>query len=200
MSAPKWLGLALVVALAACNGDDKDGTDTSGTSYTFECEVPDPYDLGDPMDTIVGHEADCEDGAYYNPDVPTATSYFIGEFHWDECGTVFGKEIWVLYPNDTWSDLGGRECQVVWRASGVKEERVSIGNYSLNLSMVVDEDATTCADIKDFEYEQAFTIVYDVVVQGSDSTVYFTSGTKLGEGSVNNNHVTYVSGVNCKLF
>ncbi|MCA9489545.1 MAG: hypothetical protein KC621_06465 [Myxococcales bacterium] len=200
MSASRWMALASAMALAACNGSDKDGTDGTDTSYTFECEVPDAYDLGDPMDAVDGHEHDCEDAVYYNPDVPTATSYFIGEFHFDECGTVFGKETWVLYPNQTWSDLGGHECQVVWRASGVKEERVAIGNYSLNLSMVIDEAETTCSDIKDFEYEETFTIVYDVVVQGGDSAVYFTSGTKLGEGRVNNNHVTYVSGVNCKLF
>lgn len=199
MSAPRWLGLALVTALAACNGDDKGATDGS-TSYTFECEVLDPYDLDDPMDEIVGHEADCEEGAYYNPDIPTATSYFVGEFHFDECGTVYGKETWILYPNDKWTELGGQQCQVVWSASGTKEERVALGNYSLNLSMVVNEAETTCSAIDDFEYDETFAVVYDVVVQGGDSAVYFVSGTKLGEGEVNASHVTYVSDVNCKLF
>lgn len=192
----RWLVLA--VALAACKG--KDGGPTDDTTYPFECEVVDPYDLPDPWATVEGHEHDCEDQPLYDPDVPTATSYFVGEFHFDECGTVYGKETWVLYPNQRWLDTGGKQCQVVWSVTGTKEERVTIGNYSLNLGMTVDEAASDCTDIPYFDYEDVFAVVYDVAVQGDASTVYFTSGTVLGEGTANNNHVTYVSGMNCKLF
>ncbi len=194
----RW-GAAL--ALAACNGKDA-GETTDGTSYEFECEVSEPDDLGDPFAPIEGHERDCEDGAYYNPAVPTATTYFVGEFHMDDCGNVQGRETWVLHPNETWRNLGGKQCQVVWAVAGLREERVTVGNYSLNLTMVVDEAESDCDDIPDFEetYEQTFSVTYDVADAGGASTVYFLSGEVLGTGEANANHVTYTSGVNCKLF
>lgn len=190
-----------VVALAACNGKDA-GTTTDGTSYSFECEVSEPADLGDPFDPIDGEEHACEDAVYYNPDVPTATTYYVGEFHMDDCGTVMGRETWVLYPNDTWAELGGEQCRIVWAVSGLREDRVTIGNYSLNLTMTEIEDESDCDDIPDFQdlYDPTFSVTYDVATAGDASTFYFMSGTVLGTGEANANHVTYTSEVNCKLF
>lgn len=192
--------LLLCLSVVAC----KNGGSTDGTTYDFECEVGEPYDLADPFAALDGIEHQCESAVYYNPDVPTATSYFVGEFHSDDCGNVLGRETWVLYANPEWISRGGGDCRVVWDVIGSRAEAVNAGDYSISFSAAVNVAETTCLEDL-YEAEMTFDQSYDVQVDATGgSTIYWVGGQLdgqvLGRGNGNDNHVTYVSDVNCKLF
>lgn len=192
--------LSLLLLLVACKG----GGATDGTDYTFACEVSEPYDLPDPLSELSGVEHVCEDAAYYDPDVPTATSYFLGEFHLDDCGNLRGSETWILFANARWAETGGGDCRVVWDLTGARGEPQGVGDYSVSFTATVDPGRTDCAEDL-WEDEVTFDQTYDVRVdEAGASTVYWVGGaldgTVLGTGAGNGNHFTWVSDVSCKLF
>lgn len=207
MRATLWLGLSLVVA---CNKDkgagDDDDDDTTTLPYTFDCPVSERYDLADPFDAIEGIEHDCETRPEYIDSVPTATSFFVGEFHYDDCGNLHGQEHWILYANPRWVELGGHDCEVVYDVDGAATPAGG-DDVTLELSAVLNAPGTTCDDIVNGagEYfmdfvDPTFTVSYDVAVVGSEATFFFTGGSELGRGEANANHSNYVTDVQCKLF
>src|SRR5688572_27703047 len=110
----------VAVAALACNADGKDGGDGGDgveTDYAFECDVTEAYDLPDPFAGIAGREHACE-GTLYFDELPAATGYFVGEFHFDDCGNLKGTETWRLYANDLWLENGGADCFFVWNLDG----------------------------------------------------------------------------------
>lgn len=203
----RWLGGALL--LVGCHGGDKDGTPTDGTTpYTFDCEVSQKDDLDDPFAGIEGREHACEDAPQYVPSVPWATTYFVGEFHYDDCGNLRGKETWVLYANETWSENGGHDCQVVWDVDGTATPD-SGDDLTLQVAAVLNAAETTCGDIVNGAGENfldprfvdaTYNESYQLARVGDAATFFFTGGAEFGRGQANDNHSTYLSDMNCKAF
>ena len=185
--------------VAACSGGGGGDGGTIPTDYTFECEVGEPYDLPDIYASTDGREHECEGQPQYIPELGTATAFFLGEFHWDDCGNLQGRETWILWSDQRLVELGLDDCQVVWKVTGEKGAPVTQGDYSLSFVANVDPSATTCPEDMLF-YESTFNITYDVYDAGGATTFHFAqSGTLLGQGTGNANHATYVSGLNCEL-
>jgi hypothetical protein len=205
------LGWTLAV-LVACNRNDKDAVgdddddDDDDTSYTFDCAVSEPYDLPDPFAPIEGNEHACEDAQYYNPALAVASAYFVGEFHYDDCGNVRGQETWLLYANPRWVELGGHDCQVVWRLDGTATPGAG-DDLILDIAAVVDSAATTCGDIVNGAGENFMDFVdasynesYQLSRVGGDATFFFTGGAEFGRGKANANHSNYASSLQCPTF
>jgi hypothetical protein len=200
--------LGCLLALVACDGggDKDDGPTGDSTPYTFDCDVSEPRDLADPFLELVGREHACEDAPQYVPSVPWATSYFVGEFHYDDCGNLRGTETWVLYANPTWEDLGGHDCRVVWNVDGLATSNGG-DDLTLQVAAVVDSAETTCGDIVNGAGENFMDFVdasynesYQLSRIGRDATFFFTGGQEFGRGEANDNHSTYVSDMQCNAF
>lgn len=200
---------ALVVGwvLWGCRDREEPGT-TPETPYTFDCEVSEADDLGDPFAGIVGNEHACEEAPMYVPSVPWATSYFVGTFHYDDCGNLRGKETWVLYANDTWEDLGGHDCRVVWDVDGTALPSGG-DDLLLEVDAVMNSAETTCGDIENGAGEQfldedfvppTYQEAYQLSRIGREATFFFQGGDEFGRGEANDNHSTYLSERNCMAF
>ena len=198
-----------ILLLCACTSggnsvvDSADPTDTNAQptppGYTFECELGERDDLPDIFAETSGREHECEGQPYYIPELGTATAFFLGEFHWDDCGNLQGREYWKLWSDDRLVELGLDDCQVVWKVTGEKGPPVTQGTYSLAFAANVVTSETTCPDSMLY-YPGSFTVTYDVFEAGGATTFYFAdSGTLLGQGWGNDNHATYVSDLNCEL-
>lgn len=200
----------VVATLAACTGDgkggDHTGVDDPLTSYTFDCAVSEPYTLADPFDGLAGNEYACEDQPYYNPNVPYSTTYFVGEFHYDDCGNLRGKETVLFHANQTWVDLGGHDCRIVYSIDGLATPSGG-GGATLDIAGVVDAAETTCGDIQNSYgeefldgFEASFNVQYEVSTIGGEATFFFPSGDELGRGEANANHSNYLSAFQCMAF
>jgi hypothetical protein len=206
----------VAVATLACNAGKDAGSDADGdgvpTDYTFECDVSEADDLPDPTDGITGQEHTCEDQPAY-VEVSGATAFYVGEFHFDDCGNVKGTETWLLYANPTWVENGGQDCVVVWDLDGTKVDRVNKGDYSFDFAATIDLEATTCDEVDGgysdgedlYAGSENFTMQYDVQVDGDRAQVFWANGGSLdqqllGEGAANGNHVTYLTDFTCPFF
>ena len=205
----QWMGLALL----GCGGSATDGggQDASGDDDDDAgCSVAASDDLPDLTQELNGIDHACEDMPYYIPEVPTATTWYIGDLVIDDCGEVTGTEIAYLFPNPRWVELGGYECIVTWNITGSVVSSFNLGNYGLALDANVDPFNSTCPEDA---YEQSFysgfevmALNYDIVESENGSlTLHFGDGSRVGEelaqGYSNANHLTYrTSDAQCALF
>jgi hypothetical protein len=201
------------VALFACGGGEKDnsGTNTPGDDDDDSgCPVTEPDNLPDLTLELSGIDHQCEDQPQYIPDVPTATTWYIGDLEIDDCGEVTGTEIAYLYPNPKWEELDGFACIVTWDITGSIVDAFNVGTYGLQLEATVDPFNSTCPeDDNELTFYSGFEFMnlnYDVS-ESSDGTLtlHFGEGQRVGEevaqGHFNANHVTYrTSSVQCALF
>jgi hypothetical protein len=199
--------------LLACGGGDADkpGTSTSGDDDDDNgCAVTDPDTLPDLTLELAGIDHQCEDQPQYNPDVPTATIWYVGDLEIDDCGDITGTEIAYLYPNPRWEELDGFACVVTWNLTGSVGDAFNVGNYGLQLEASVDPFNSTCPeDDNELTFYSGFEFMnlnYDVVESGDGTlSVHFGEGQRAGEevalGHFNANHITYrTSSVQCALF
>lgn len=200
-----WIWL-LALGIAACDGAGNGEGDTDDDTDTTGPDGPGLDGLPDLFATLAGRTHACEDQPLYNPDVPTATTYWIGEFTFDSEGVVFGTETWVQYANPRWIEVGGHDCQIVWSVGGYKDERVNRGHYSLHLQGTVDLSKTDCptdaAGTTIYEGTETFTVVYDVTTleDGTAEFHFAATGTALATGYHNANAVNYITGMKCNLY
>ena len=156
--------------------------------------------LTDPTAQLAGIEHACEDAALYNPDIATATSYFVGDFTIADDGTVSGQEKWLLYANPRWLEVGGGDCQVVWNAVGEVGDPANVGDLNIDLSYSLHNGSTDCPrDL--YAGSENMRQDYDISTRACASTWFFSqSGTELGSGGYSGSRITYVSGLDCLLF
>jgi len=197
--------------LLACNGSGGDDTQNGGDDDDDAgCSVTEANDLDDLTSELAGIDHECEDQPYYMPDIPTATTWYIGELIIDDCGDVSGTEIAYLYPNPKWVELDGYECVVTWNITGSLRDPFNTGDYGLDLEANVDGFNSTCPeDVNGNTFYSGFEFLeldYDVVQDGQGGiSVLFVGGQRAGEematGQDNPNHVTYrTSTPQCALF
>ena len=151
-------------------------------------------------------KTDCDTALYWdNPGAHMATSYYAGNFYEDQ-GSVFGNEFWLLYPNDAFADIGFTECMVVWDVAGtITDSGQSGASYAMSIQASVDEEQTTCPvnweDIPIYVGFESLTENYNIIEtpQGGVS-LSFDSGTQFASGRQLDNGIQWLSVKDCKIF
>ncbi len=184
----------LWVALALLGCDNGMGLDTSLNKPGDSCVVHDP------VESLAGIEHACEQADLYDPNIATATSYFLGDFTINADDSVEGLETWVLYANPRWIEEGGGDCQIVWDAEGVVGKPVNKGDINIALEYSINTNRTDCPEAI-YRGSETFEQDYDIVTRNCESKWFFPdTGTKLGDGGFKDVRVTYASGLDCLLF
>jgi hypothetical protein len=153
---------------------------------------PDPFGSLD-----VDH---CQQAENYDPNVASATTYYVGEFTLDDNG-VAGTETWVLYANDTWAQtLGAPKCEAVWEMSGAKAAPVSCDICDFSVEFSATLSSSNCPPGVT-SGKESFNVQYDVWLMGSGvAKVYFAeSGNELGAWHWNDDGFSYVTDPACEL-
>lgn len=178
------------------SGDTAASGDTAETGDTGSGEGLDdlPDLLGD-LDTT-----SCENAPGYQ-ELAGATSYFVGGFSRD--GDIWtGTETWLLFATSEWVAEGGADCQVVWDISGSTAAPDACAGcaFAVSFSASLDASLTDCsADL--YAGDETYSASYDVLVNGSIATVYFSStGDELGVGYANGGAFSYLTAPQCRWF
>lgn len=199
------LGFALITAAATIGCSDgiggKDDVDPDIEIPTLE--IPDPGDVPSDVSALMGDADECSDSPFWG-EANMATTFFGGEFILGESSFV-GAEYWVLYFNPTMTNNGYHDCAVRWEVAGTIDEPVRTGTYSMTLSAQVDLSYINCEpDVSGQPMhvgEESYLVTYDILeLDNGTVRIYYTSGTQLGEGKIENGRLIYASKKNCKAF
>jgi hypothetical protein len=202
-----WWWFALF-GMVGCSGDGSgDGTtqlqdDDDDVGDDDDDDGPWPGGTGLPsvFDLMRDDAHYCESQAAYNPSVPTSSTHWFGEYHYDANGVVTGYEIAMLYANEKLaSDWGGvTDCVVVWEAEGEVDEAVVGGtDLGLAVNLVIDVVQTTC-DPNPFE-DDVGAVHYNVAITGESSIWYFDSQTEFAAGYGDDDYASWFYD-SCQLF
>ncbi|MCB9684124.1 MAG: hypothetical protein H6738_00755 [Alphaproteobacteria bacterium] len=173
------------------------GTPHTGTPHTGTAGgIPDPRPDMVP-DT-------CFQGAFYNPNVPTATGYWYGDFTVDLQNNVHGVEVLQLFFNPRGvQQFGMQECVAVWATTGTTTPTgVCSGcTTALDLDMALDIGPTNCPAVV-YATDMFYTVKYDVnaAVNGESTFTFWSSGNYLGRWYWEDTRYTYLSDNVCRTF
>lgn len=153
---------------------------------------------------LAGQEDACSSSPYWDdPQVTIATGFYAGNYEW-RGDDLYGNEFWFLWPDPQLEETGFHACVVVWDILGNRADAVGAGDYSIDISALLDEDQTDCAPNSEgvhvYEGEESFTVTYDVAEAGGNAQVFFTSGDLLGRGRADNSGLSWLSEKNCAAF
>lgn len=147
----------------------------------------------------------CDSSPYWDSTAHMATTHYAGSYFEDK-GSLFGNEFWLLYPNTTFEDIGFTECTVVWDVAGTITDSSQPGAaYAIALSATIDEEQTTCPvnweDIPIYVGFEEFTENYNVVETPQNGvSLSFDSGTQFATGRKVSNGIQWFSDKDCKVF
>ena len=210
------LALIAAVGLFGCdnggfgNGDGENPNGVDGTQ-----------DLEDPNQDIVYEEVcdGIEDSTGTFQEVAGATRYYIGEFTISEDDEVTGRETLKILANDKWAEVNptdGKDCDIVWlvQSGSVDRDAGPASGYRMTFTASISETMTTCSQaVAEGYYTESdgpsFTVSYDVGIDCSTepctSYVNFVSGdgstgSELGEGTADDDGLTYTSDASCQFY
>ncbi|TNE92300.1 MAG: hypothetical protein EP330_02235 [Deltaproteobacteria bacterium] len=193
--------LLIPVLLAGCTlggltpvdeGSDE-GSDTGSSGDTGSAQSFDPYDG-------LGANAECDDfdGTPYTG----ATGYFVGEFTFSD-GLLTGYEDWILYPNQSWSNMGQGPCYLRWNAFGTVSGPVDcVGcSHEIVLDLTFDGETSNCPqNLEDIEGNDGNVTYYVQASPNGTARFEFTDGDFLGNGVLIDGRAAYVSDPQCNVF
>ncbi len=128
-----------------------------------------------------------------------AASMFFGEYE-ESDGAWVGEERWLLFANQTWRDLGGTDCVVVWSAEATQTDAPACTGCDLGLqtTLTLDEGATTCdpAIVGGSDGTEAYGIAR---ASGGDATWYLaTTQERFGDGHHIDGALNFLTDPSCR--
>jgi len=189
-----------------------------------ETNNDDPFFSGSELPNLFAEMDDsfCNSIAQEYPNVPGATSYFMGSYI-DDQGEWIGREKWVLFPNETWQNIAlqqsqqgdesesianiaqGKPCEISWDMS--VEELDSVENCaSCNTAFYVQAniravDSNCPQDLWSGPAEQQWETTYEISIANGTSIFHFLSnGNAFGWGYSSDKAINFLSEPNCKWF
>ena len=210
-----YFSLILTIFLG-CNGDTSDISNNTDNSTTENLSntapntgTPTTAPTGDPtQSTAKGSplpdlkqgldRKGCDNG----PGQAGAASYFVGELIIKD-NQVYGNEEWVLFANEKWQKLGGKDCNVNWSLHGSTVAKQACGRCDTGVSLTNTMDITgsTCPeDMAKGETGQQIGYDIDLKDDGTVDIFFAKSGKKVGEGYHKDGTIRYVTDMSCRWF
>jgi hypothetical protein len=176
---------------------DTDDTDTNADTDTDTDDTD--FTMPDPFGSM---EIDwCQQQAQYDPEVPTATRYFVGDF------TIFGDKVEgletaIYFVNDALAtSMGAPKCEAIWGAAGSTDLPLNCSKCDFSVALDAQLSNSDCP-ASFTSGQETFSVVYDVALaENNECIVYFgESGTTLGEWYHHNDRFIYRTEPTCVVF
>ncbi len=195
----RWTLIPMLLVGCAGGGED---SDAPAGNVDPDTDLTDNFNVEEDgsCETFYDEEDDTEYA------IPGAQRFWVGEFAIN--GTeVTGYEAEVLFANDSWvaEEPDAGDCQIVWTMTGTKGDPAGCGSCEYSLTLHAEFDAPTSNCLAALQNDtvtgnEEFDVVYNVDVNGSETTYYMESNEVLGHGTDEGGVSTYVSESACMWF
>jgi|GEM_PF-3038224 len=210
------------IVLYACSSKTSNNQDDQVILDQDSLSDQDPFfsdsDLPNIMDELDPTYCDATAAEY--PNVPGATSYFVGSYIQSDTEWI-GREKWILFPNESWQNAAyqqwidgdeemadiaqGYPCEISWdmRVEELEELETCLAcTLAFYVQADISTSSTSCPQgLWSDPAEQNWETIYEIANANGSSIFYFRSnGNPFGWGYASDQALNFLSEPSCKWF